>query len=222
MLFISGSSDDVHLPLSALISSFWTFLDSLNCFWDSSACLELFLDFSGLLELRLGSSGCLDSVWTMCFCLFLVCVSVLSCVGRLCAKVPLWSNDVAVKGHKRWPKGHMKNPGWGNTLCRYQEFWIPVQVNLNCISWTFWNSLLDSVVILVQGVGVHMSVVAGFWTLCQLWVLSQVLQLECTTLHTCNATATWIWCQYHAQLSRCSAVLCYQDKADKRWSSWSL
>ena len=36
----------------------------------------------------LGPSGCLDSVWTMCFCLFLVCVPVLSCVGRLCTKVP--------------------------------------------------------------------------------------------------------------------------------------
>ena len=30
---------------------------------------------------------------------------------------------------------------------------------------------MDSVVILVQGVGVHMYVVAGFWTPCQLWVL---------------------------------------------------
>ena len=35
----------------------------------------------------------------------------------------------------------------------------------------FWNCLLDSVVILVQGFCVHMYVVAGFWTLCQLWVL---------------------------------------------------
>ena len=60
----------------------------------------------------------------------------------------------------------MKNPAAEdhNTLCRYQEFWTPVKVNLNCI-------LLDSVVILVQGVGVHMYVVAGFWTPCQLWVL---------------------------------------------------
>ena len=56
MLFISGSSDDVQLPLSALISGFWTLLGCLNCFWEAS----------GLLELRVGSFWmfglCLDDV----------------------------------------------------------------------------------------------------------------------------------------------------------------
>ena len=93
MLFISGSSDDVQLPLSALISRFWALLDSLNCFWETSGLLELFLGtfwtpgtaFWGLLHVWTLFGRC-ASVCSWCACLF------LSCVGRLCTKatkVPL-------------------------------------------------------------------------------------------------------------------------------------
>ena len=99
---MSGSSDEVQVSLSALITGFWTLPDSLNWFWDSSACLELFWTF-------LDSWNCFCGflhVWTLFgdVLLFVPVVrACLSCVGRLCAKVPLRSNDVAAKGHKRWP-----------------------------------------------------------------------------------------------------------------------
>ena len=66
MLFISGSSDDVQFPLSALISSFLTLLDSLNCFWELLDSWNCFWETSGLLELRFGVFWmfglCLDDV----------------------------------------------------------------------------------------------------------------------------------------------------------------
>ena len=61
MLFMSGSSDEVQLPLSALRQGF-ALLNSLNWFWDSSACLDLFWTpgaFWGLLDVAM---HCMDSL----------------------------------------------------------------------------------------------------------------------------------------------------------------
>ena len=66
---------------------------------------------------RGGLCGRCASVSSWCACLFCHVFDV--CVLRA-----LWSDDVAAKRHKkRWPKGHMKNPGsWDHMLSRVLVF----------------------------------------------------------------------------------------------------
>ena len=82
-----------------------------------------------------------------------------------------------------------------NMLCRYRGFLSPVPLHLN---WSFLTcgTVLDFVVILVQDVCVHTYIVAGFWTLCQLWVLElswEEFSTLVTGLHD-PATCSWSNC----------------------------
>ena len=130
----------------------------------------------------------------------------------------------------------------------FKSFWIPVSWNLN---WRFSELLelsLGRFCHSCPGCCVHMYIVAGFWTLCQLWVFElswEEFSTLVTGLHD-PATCSWSNCLLdvvpvprsatkmclgecsatklfsYAMLPRRQVMLSYQDKADNRGSSRSL
>ena len=135
---------------------------------------------------------------------FGILLHVLNCFGLF------W---IAAKGHKRWPI----RVTWKTLQLRIitccvgiQGFWIPVPLNLNWSFLNFWNCLLDSVVILVQGVCVHTYAVAGFWSLCQLWVLELSWE-EFSTLATGVHDPAYLQLEQLPLGCGASTTLSYQD-----------
>ena len=180
-----------------------------------------FLDFSGPLELF---SGIFCVSWTafvvfcMCgLCLFLLsvlCVPVLPCVGRLCTKLPLWSNDVAATlwSNDVAAKG-IKSDDLRVTWKTLQLRIITCHGGIESFGFQFiWTGLVFSE-LLELSLGLCCHSCPG--CLCALQVFG--LFVNCgflKFLNSCNwsarpcilaagATATWMWCQYHAQLPKC-------------------
>ena len=145
---MSGSSKKVQVSLPASITGF------LDFFWTPWTVLGLFF-FSWFFRFPLNCFWYLLHEWTLCGRRASVVPGLracLSCVGRLCTKVPLWSNDVAAK---RDTSDDLRVK-WKTLQLRIITCYVGIESFGFQFMWTWiafsepLNYLLDSAVFLVQ------------------------------------------------------------------------